>query len=336
MNETLRIPPQQMVEVFRRKLLKYGFEAHKAQRCAQIFMESSLDGVYTHGVNRFPRFVEYVKERHIDIHAEPELVSSYGSMERWNGNLGPGPLNAIACTGRAMAIADSSGIGCVALSNTNHWMRGGTYGWQAAKSGYAFIGWTNTMANMPAWGAIDARLGNNPLVIAIPFQSEALVLDMAMSQFSFGTLEKFETTKGKLPMPGGYDLEGNLTHNPAEILASLRPLPAGYWKGAGLALVLDVLATILSGGQATYEISKNRSEYGLSQVFIAIQLDALSNQPAMLQIVNAVIDDYKSSAPEKESTTIVYPGERALRLRAENSQNGIPVDKYIWEQILAL
>ena len=69
---------------------------------------------------------------------------------------------------RAISIAKENGIGCVVLKNTNHWMRGGTYGWQAADAGCIGICFTNTIANMPPWGGKEPKLGNNPLVIAVP------------------------------------------------------------------------------------------------------------------------------------------------------------------------
>jgi 3-dehydro-L-gulonate 2-dehydrogenase len=87
------------------------------------------------------------------------LLHNCGGLEQWNGILGPGPLNAVYATERAMHLASAHGIGCVALGYTNHWMRGGYYGWQAAKKGFVFIGWSNTIANMPAWNAVDTRLG---------------------------------------------------------------------------------------------------------------------------------------------------------------------------------
>ena len=84
-----------------------------------------------------------------------------------------------------MEIASVQGMGCVAIANTNHWMRGGSYGWQAADAGVIGICWTNTLANLPPWGAAEPRVGNNPLVVAVPRADGPVVLDMAMSQFSF-------------------------------------------------------------------------------------------------------------------------------------------------------
>jgi 3-dehydro-L-gulonate 2-dehydrogenase len=332
--EFIRIPFEQMLNVFYNVLLKHSFTEEKAKICAKVFAENSLDGVYTHGVNRFPRFIKYIKEKCIDVNAVPVRKSGSGAMEQWDGNLGPGPLNALFSTDRAMNLADEFGIGCVALANTNHWMRGGTYGWRAAKEGFVFIGWTNTIGNMPAWGAVDAKLGNNPVVFAIPFNNEAIVLDMALSQFSYGKMEEAHAKGEKLSFPGGYNKEGNLTQNPTEVLESWRSLSIGYWKGAGLALLLDILAAVLSGGQSTFEISKRKLEYGLSQVFIAISLSNLGNYPAISDTVNNIINDYYDSVKDTNANEILYPGERVLRTRNENLKLGIPVDKDLWNKIL--
>ncbi len=335
-NNRSLISPDEMKMVFKSILIKNGFSEAKATTCATIFTENSIDGIYTHGVNRFPRFVEYIKKGYVHKDAEPSLQHKFGGIEQWNGNLGPGILNALHATDVAKSLAQQFGIGCVAMANTNHWMRGGTYGWQAAKAGYVFIGWTNTTALMPAWGATDARLGNNPLVIALPYKDEAIVLDMAMSQYSFGAMEQAAVTQQQLSVTGGYDKAGKLTTDPAAILQSKRPLPVGYWKGAGLSLLLDLLAAILSGGLATHQIAGQEAEYGLSQVFIAIDIATLGNASAITQLVQNIVENYKQSIPASENDTITWPGERVLAARKKNIEYGIPVVTGIWQQILQL
>jgi 3-dehydro-L-gulonate 2-dehydrogenase len=329
----IKISAKEMQALFSGILIKYHFTEERALQCAKVFTESSLDGIYTHGVNRFPRFVQYIKQGFVKADAAPSMENKFGGMEQWNGNLGPGISNALRVTDIVMSLAKEYGIGCVTLRNTNHWMRGGTYGWQAAKAGYVFIGWTNTIANMPAWGAKDARLGNNPLVLSLPYKDEAIVLDMAMSQFSYGALELAAMKNEQLSVFGGFDIEGNLTKDPLAILSSNSPLPIGYWKGAGLSLLLDLLSTILSGGLSTYELSKEEVEYGLSQVFIAIDISKLGNYSLIGKTIDNILKDYHQSAAVSESKEIVYPGERVLQLRKNNISNGIPVLKKIWEEI---
>src|SRR5438874_13345392 len=210
-------------------LVKLGFAEDRAHRAARLFADASRDGVYSHGVNRFPRFVRALRNGIVDPHATPAPVSQFGALERWDGRLGPGMLNAQECMERAIALCRQHGMGGVALANTNHWMRGGNYGWQAAQAGAIGICWTNTMANLPPWGVRDPRVGNNPLVIAVPRAEGTVVLDMAMSQFSFGALESHRLRGESLPVDGGFDRDGKLTRDPDAIIASGRPLPIGYW-----------------------------------------------------------------------------------------------------------
>jgi 3-dehydro-L-gulonate 2-dehydrogenase len=330
------ITATEMQATLQRILQNNGFDENSAAQCAAIFTANSLDGVYTHGINRFPRFIEYVQKGFVKCEAVPSLKNKFHGIEQWNGNLGPGPLNAVQATNTAMKLSKEYGIGCVALSNTNHWMRGGTYGWQAAKAGFVFVGWTNTIANMPAWGAKDARLGNNPLVIAVPYNDNAIVLDMAMSQYSFGAMELAVLKNEKLPLYAGFDTAGKMTDNPAAILESRRPLPVGYWKGAGLALLLDILATILSGGLSTQAISSREVEYGLSQVFIAIDISKLGPVSAIAAAIENIITDYKQSIPATEKDSIAWPGERVLMTRKKNLEKGIPVIKRVWEEVMKL
>jgi 3-dehydro-L-gulonate 2-dehydrogenase len=278
-----------------------------------------------------------VRNGSVDVEAEPQLIASFGALERWDGRKGPGNLNAHASMERAIALSRAHGVGCVALGNTNHWMRGGTYGWQAAETGVIGICWTNTMPNMPPWGGAEPSLGNNPLVIAVPRKGGHVVLDMAMSQFSYGALESYRLRAEMLPVDGGFDAAGNLTRDPAAIEQSQRPLPIGYWKGSGLSLVLDMIAAMTSLGKATHQLPNDPLlEAGISQVFLAINPAALGDEEKLSQIADDVIASLHHSRPAEKGTKIRYPGEQTLRVRAENRKLGLPVEPAVWEQILKM
>jgi 3-dehydro-L-gulonate 2-dehydrogenase len=332
--QTIRIPFDKLKSEFLRILLNIGFPQSGAEKCAEIFTMNSVDGVNSHGINRFPRFVKNTLEGIIKPDAVPSFEHRFGSLEQWNGNLGPGPLMATFATDRVMELAIENGIGLVTLANTNHWMRGGTYGWQAAKKGFVLICWTNTCPNMPAWGATDPRLGNNPFVIAVPYLKEAIVLDFAMSQYSYGKMEAFRKEGKMLPYPGGFNKNGEITSDPGEILESWRVMPVGYWKGAGFSLLLDIVATILSGGQSTHQIHSCTSEHSVSQVFIAININTLHNFPSINDSIEKIISDLYESNRDSSFNRIRYPGENVVELRKENLKNGIPVNSKIWNNIL--
>jgi 3-dehydro-L-gulonate 2-dehydrogenase len=332
----MRIAYSQLFETLARVLLKQGFEPGRAARCAELFAQSSRDGVYSHGLNRFPLFIAMIRSGVVDVNAAPELVSVTGPIERWDGKVGPGNLNAFHCMEQAIGLSRYHGIGCVALANTNHWMRGGSYGWQAADAGVIGICWTNTCPNLPPWGAREALVGNNPLVIAVPRKTGHVVLDIAMSQFSFGALAAYRMRGELLPVEGGYGLDGELTRVPAEIEASKRPLPIGYWKGSGLALMLDLMAGILAGGSTTHQIPPEpEKETRLSQVFIAFDPARLGGSISPEDIAADVIQHFRVSAQDGDGRPL-YPGERVLETRHENMEKGVPVEPTIWQQVLEL
>ncbi|HWZ35700.1 MAG TPA: Ldh family oxidoreductase, partial [Mucilaginibacter sp.] len=214
-----------------------------------------------------------------------------------------------------------------------HWMRGGTYGWQAAEAGYISMSFTNALATVVPWGGTTATLGNNPLVIAVPRNEGHVVLDMAISQFSFGKVFQYESYHEQLPVPGGYDSAGNLTQDPAAIIASKRLLPIGFWKGSGLALVLDLLAAVLSQGRSVKQINERETESGSSQVFIAIKpQDGRQTDGLIEEILNYT----KSSEPIDADKPVVYPGENTLKTRNKNLKEGVLVDEKIWEEVKGL
>lgn len=338
---SMRMSFQYVYDELLRILLENGFEQESARLCARLFAETSQDGVYSHGINRFPAFIKNVRNGYIHPRAVPEPIETLGeTLERWDGKMGPGNLNAYACMNRAIELAHAHGMGCVALRNTNHWMRAGTYGWQAVEAGCLALCFTNTIGNLPPWGGVECRVGNNPLVIAVPRQEGHIVLDMAMSLFSYGRMGVTRSRGEFLPFEGGFDEEGNLTKDPAKILRSKRPLPIGYWKGSGLAMMLDLLVTILSNGRSTSAIGmltdEGAAEFAISQVFLCFDVTQPEQPDLAPRIADELVAWIHATQPVKEDETVYYPGERTLMTRQENMETGIPVDEAIWKKVLAL
>ena len=322
----VRVSFETLHAVLAAALRNAGMPAARADVCARLFAEASRDGVASHGLNRFPRFLRMIASGVVDVDATPVCVSAAGALERWDGRRGPGNLNARDSMERAIALARAHGIGCVALARTNHWMRGGSYGWQAADAGTIGVCWTNTLANVPPWGATDARVGNNPLVVAFPRRRGHVVLDMALSQFSVGALAQHAARGEALPVVGGYDESGRLTQDAGAILTSHRLLPIGFWKGSGLAFVLDLIAASLAGGQATHQIAQDpEMETDLSQVFIAIDSASLGPDADTDRLADAAIAHLTSGAGD-----VRYPGAGAADIRARSLREGVEVDEAIW------
>ena len=189
---------------------------------------------------------------------------------------------------------------------------------------------------MPPWGGKDSRIGNNPFVVSIPRKKGHIVLDMAISQFSFGKINDYKLKGEKLPYNGGWDDNNQLSNDPEKILFKERGLPIGYWKGSALSMVLDMLATILSAGNSTAKISTKEIETAISQVYICIYPEVFGDNGLQEKLIDEIIDFTHNVEPINSGDRIYYPGEQSSQKRAKNWEKGIEVNQSIWERIVML
>ena len=332
----MKVTFEQLKAAFNRVLLSRHIQPDIADACAEMFARTTESGVYSHGVNRFPRFIQQLDAGDIIPDATPERMLSLGAIEQWDARRSIGNLTAKKMMDRATELAADHGIGLVALRNANHWMRGGSYGWQAAEKGYIGICWTNSIAVMPPWGAKNCRIGTNPLIVAIPGNPITMV-DMSMSMFSYGMLEVNRLAGRQLPVDGGFDDAGNLTKDPGTVEKNRRILPMGYWKGSGLSIVLDMIATLLSNGASVAEVTEeNSDEYGVSQIFIAIEVDRLIDGKTRDEKLQRIMDYVTTAERANPDVAIRLPGHEFTQLLENNRRNGITIDDSVWEKIQAL
>src|SRR5271170_8437125 len=101
----LRIPFDELYASLHRSMQQLGLSEDRAALCARLFAETTRDGVYTHGLNRFPRFAASVANGSVDVNAEPTKTIGFGAIERWDGHRGVGNLNAWASMVQAIALA---------------------------------------------------------------------------------------------------------------------------------------------------------------------------------------------------------------------------------------
>ena len=194
----------------------------------------------------------------------------------------------------------------------------------------------NSLAGVYSHG-LNRKIGNNPLIMAVPRSNvEHAMIDCAVSQFSYGKIEDCRLKGLKLPVPGGYDTKGELTTDTSEIEKTWRVLPMGYWKGSGLSIVLDLIATVLTDGNSVSKIGTFGDEIGLTQIMIAVDPTKFNTVEQTDAIVDEILADVKSSEPIKEDGEVLYPGELELKNIKENKEQGIPVVEEVWESVLKM
>lgn len=333
----LYIKKDEMIQVMQQGLEKAGCDKERAAKIARIITENTMDGSATHGANRFPRLVDEIKTGVVCLDGKMTKVSGFGGLEVWDGGFGFGVLNADAAMNRAVELAKTHGIGCVSLRHSNHWMRPGRYGWKAAEAGMIGICWSNTSGNMPVWGAKDVRMGNNPIVMAVPSANGPVMVDMAMSQFSNGKMEVAKQKGEQMPMPCGWDEDGELTTDPETVLKTKRLIQTGYWKGSAFAMIMDMACVASSLGMSTPVIDEVKREKGTetghSQMFIAINCAAVADREQADQLLMEAQQAYLASEPEGSGTQIRIPGQTVLSKRAQAEKDGVPVLETTWEKI---
>jgi 3-dehydro-L-gulonate 2-dehydrogenase len=331
----MKVPYEELKGTIRQALIKGGLSEEQAETCAEIHAQSSADGVESHGLNRVPRFIDYVQKGWVDPAGKPELVKAFGAVEMYDGHLGVGILNALFASERAMALARTHGIGMCTLRNTTHWMRGGTYALHMAEGGFAGICWINTESCMPLWGSDEKSVGNNPFCMAVPRREGPIVLDMAMSQYAYGKLGVYRLAGRQLPFPGGYDKDGKLTTDPGAIEETMRILPMGYWKGSSMAILLDLAAALLSSGQSGIDMDAQGrgSCTGCSQIFIAMDPSIGMEEAAAEELLNKRIAAADAAHPIDPAHPVHCPGEGMLARRRRSMQEGVSVDETIWKQV---
>ena len=334
--QTKRVFFEEMLETFIAALLSTGIAGERAGKCARIIAESTFDGVESHGIRRVIPLIEAIHSGSVDGNAEPELMQAHGAIEIWDGHFGIGPLNASHAVDRAIELAEIHGVGCTGLRYTTHWLRAGSYGWQAVNRGAALICWTNTISNMQAWGAAEKTVGNNPMVIAVPHPERPIVLDMAMSQYALGTLSVAATQNKTLEVPAGYDSNGDLSTDPSVVIESGQILPAGFWKGSGLAIVLDALAVFLTGGNSTADFDRVGTERGVSQVFLAFAPEHSHGDEIYRALLGNITSTLSAATPRDSSKPVRYPGKGTTDRRRQNMELGVEVDVELWNRICSL
>jgi 3-dehydro-L-gulonate 2-dehydrogenase len=319
------------------KLHSRGCEADRARMVGEVIIDNSLIGVASHGLNRFKRLILSLDNKIAFPDLEAEKAGGFGGFEIWDGRQGIGILNALICTDRVIELAREHGIGGIAMRNTNHWFRGGAYGMRIAEAGMAGILFTNTKSNMVYYGALKPLLGTTPLIVAIPRSKGPVVADVSLGEYSYGKLEDAMLKGDLLPAEGGYDKDGNLTRDPGKIKASNLVMPLGKHKGTVLSLALDLAAAGLSLGNTACDIRNNPGdEHAVSQVYIAINARAIASAGDGDAIIDRTLDQILGTPPIPGFAPLRYPGENAGKIRQENLARGVPVDKTVWEDILAL
>jgi uncharacterized oxidoreductase len=319
-----------------------GVPAAEAALVAEHLVEAELAGVTSHGVLRVPQYAEAIRQGRVVAGAELTVVRQTPSTAVLDGNGGFGQVMARRAMDAAVEMANRTGVGAVTLFRCSHTGRLGSYTEHAARRGLIGLMMVNAGGHgqwVAPFGGTAGRLGTNPLSVAVPTGLDfPLVLDIATSVAPEGKVRALRTA-GK-PIPEGWVLaaDGRPTTDPGDLYGPPRGalLPFGGHKGFGLALVVDVLAGILSGAGCCTNPGAPLDGVTDGVFLTAIQVEAFCPRPVFEQQVGLLVRHVKSSPPAPGFAAVLVPGEPEARERARREREGIPIEEGVWQRMRAV
>jgi LDH2 family malate/lactate/ureidoglycolate dehydrogenase len=336
MDQEIRVSHTALLEAIDRSLAAVGVPANVRAIETRIMAEADLQGVPSHGVRMLPPLVAALREKKITADPQTRLERDHGATCLFDGDRGPGRFVATRAMEHAIERARRFGVGLCLARHTTHWGRAHAYACQAAQAGFVGICATNAIPVMLAWGSSRPLLGNNPLAIAAPYTPDPIVLDIAMSQAAYGKIGTYRREGKKAPPGWGLDAAGKPTDDPAAILATRKLLPMGDHKGAGLALMIELLTGALAGGLFSQEIAASDAtghDSDTSKLFLAIDITAFGPRDRFAERVDEMLAYLRTTEPE---AGIKFPGERGWQTRSRYLAEGIPLHAEIVDQLQAI
>jgi (2R)-3-sulfolactate dehydrogenase (NADP+) len=338
MEETVRVKHERLVALICNALAQVGVPTPVRETEAEIMAEADLLGVPSHGVRMLPVLVKGIRDGRAQANPRLTILRDRGAICVLDGDNGPGRFVSSQAMHNAVERAKQFGIGVCLTERVTHWGRAHAYAYRATLAGMIGICTTNAIPNMLAWGSSSPLLGNNPLAIGVPRgqNQDPIILDMAMSQAAVGKIGTYLREGRPVPMNWGLDKSGCPTDDPAEIMSSQRILPFGDHKGAGLALMMEILTGALAGGLLSHEIIQadpTGLDTGSSKIFLALDPHAFGDPNRFAKRVEDFIEYLQSAEPE---LTITLPGERGWETRDRYLKEGIPIHSEIVAQLKAI
>jgi L-2-hydroxycarboxylate dehydrogenase (NAD+) len=177
-----------------------GLPAADSTRIAELMTEADLTGADAHGIFRLPHYIRRLKAGGVNPKPDIKVNQTAPATALVEGDNGMGHLVMSRAAETAIALAREAGIAWVGATHSNHAGTAGIYAEMPVHHGmiglYAAIANANHMA---VWGGADLLLGTNPLGIGVPSGAGPLVLDMATTVVSYGTVKKYALEGQTMP-----------------------------------------------------------------------------------------------------------------------------------------
>jgi uncharacterized oxidoreductase len=317
-----------------------GSQDKEAALVGEQLVEANLRGHDSHGVGMLPQYIQNVRKGTLHPNQHIKILSDRGAILVIDGQMGYGQTIGTEAMAAGIKRAQDTGLALVALHNSHHLGRIGTWAEQCLGANLVSIHFVNVIGSPPRvapYGGSDARFGTNPFCVGVPAgEGEPVVLDLATSRIAMGKARVAKNKGEEAPEGCLIDSKGHSTRNPRVLfeppIGAL--LPFGDHKGSGLAFICELLGGGLTGGVTIPPGRARPSAIVNNMLSIIIDPAALGSTAAFRQEVEKVKAWVKSSPPAPGTKAMMVAGEPERAIRARRLAEGVPVDAETWREIV--
>jgi ureidoglycolate dehydrogenase (NAD+) len=318
-----------------------GLSYDDAETAAQVLVTTDTWGTFTHGTHHLRNYITKIRAGGIDPKAKPQIVREGPGWAIIDGHAAIGMVTGCRAMELAIQKAATDGIGYVGVRNSTHFGGAGYYATLALPHDMMGIAMSNVDPIMVAPGGRVSVIGNNPFAYATPAGEEyPIFLDIALSAVASTKIHTAKALGKSIPADWIVDAEGLPATEIGDWPSVGSMLPMAGHKGYGLAILVEVLAGVLTGAAVTQEVKGWMAQVseppGTGHSFIAIDVGRIMPIGAFKQRMDSMIQGIKASPKAKGADRIWLPGEMEWERRKVALREGIPLPEVVLESLAKL
>jgi LDH2 family malate/lactate/ureidoglycolate dehydrogenase len=326
MAETQLLDAGRLTEAATAILAALAVPTEDAQLVAQSLVRADLWGHQSHGLLRLPWYARRLQSGAMRAQTQAEKLVDSAAVVVLDGRDGIGQVLAEKAMREALRRAKGYGIGAVAVRNSNHFGTAMFYSLMAPPKGCVAMVFTNASPAMAPWGGREKRVGTNPWSLAAPAgQYAPLVLDIANTAVARGKVYLAKQRGEPIPPGWALDSQGAPTTDPLAAIAGLIAPMAGH-KGYGIAVVMDMLAGVLTGsafGKAVHGPYEPSERSGCGHLMLALDIASFLPLEQFNARMEQLVQELKGTPLAAGSDEIYYPGELEARNAERQVREGL-------------
>jgi LDH2 family malate/lactate/ureidoglycolate dehydrogenase len=337
--DSVVIPHTDLSNFIAATMERLGAPPDAARLTADSLVSANLRGVDSHGVQLTVAYAGQIRKGHMDPRARGNVASENGACLVYDGENGLGQVVSDICTDHAIRLArEQGGLGMVVARRSNHYGASAWWAQKIARAGMIGFASCNATALVAAWQGRDKIIGTNPICMAVP-GPDTFLLDMATTTVALNKIHKARLTgETSIPLGWALDSEGRPTTDPQTAIAGL-PMPLGGYKGSGLAVMVEILCSVLSGGAMLTQMGQlwdSTEPMSASQYFLAVDVSRflpLTEFAGRMQFIHQTVTGSRPAAGYDE---VLIAGEPEWRTQENRKRDGIPLPKGVWKHLVEL